>query len=50
MTIKGPSRKQVIILINDDNKKNFIEESSIHVTNMNRILKNILLDVMVDFI
>jgi len=39
ITIKGPSRKQVIIPMNNDNKKNFMEESSVHVTNMNRMLK-----------
>lgn len=50
MTTKGPSRKQVIILMNNTNKKNFIEESSVHITNMNRTLKNIKMKVMVYFI
>jgi len=50
MTTKGLSRKQVIVLINGDNKKNFMEESSSYVTNMNSILKNIKLDVMIDFV
>lgn len=36
--------------MNDKNKKKFMEKSSIHVTNMNRALKNIKLDVIVDFI
>ena len=49
MTTKGPSRKQVIVLMNKENKKNFMKESSAHVTNMNRVLKNIKLEVMVDF-
>ena len=48
--MKGPSRKQVIISMNDNNKKNFIEKSSGHVTNMNSILKNIKSDIMVNFI
>jgi len=48
--MKGLSRKQVIILINDDSKKNFIEKSSSHVTNINSTLKNIKLDIMVDFV
>ena len=48
MTMKGPSRKQVIIPTNDDNKKHFIEESSSHVSNINRALKNIKSDVMVN--
>ena len=49
MTTKGPSRKQVIVLMNKENKKNFMKENSAHVTNMNRVLKNIKLEVMVDF-
>ena len=36
--------------MNDDNKKNFMEESSVHVTNMNRALKNIKIEIMVDFV
>ena len=36
--------------MNNNNKKNFIEESNSHVTNMNSILKNIKLYVMVDFV
>ena len=50
MTTKSPSRKQVIIPINNTNKKNFIEESSVHITNMNRAFKNIKTEVMVDFV
>jgi len=48
MTMKGPSRKQVIIPTNDDNKKHFIKESSSHISNINRALKNIKSDVMVN--
>ena len=33
-----------------DNANNFVKESSIHVANINRLLKNIKLDVMADFI
>jgi len=50
MTTKGLSRKQVIVPMNSDNIKKFIEESSSHVSNLNRVLKNIKLEVMVDFI
>lgn len=50
MTTKNISRKQVIVLINNTNKNNFMKESSAHVTNMNKTLKNIKTDVMVDFI
>ena len=50
MTIKGPSRKQVIILINENNTTNFMKESSQHVSNINRILKNAKSNVLVNFI
>ena len=50
MTTKDPSRKQVIIPMSRNNKKNFIEESNIHISNMNRALKNIKSDILVDFI
>ena len=49
MATNGLSRKQIIVSMNNDNKMNFIEESSIHVTNMNRVLKNIKSEAMVDF-
>ena len=35
--------------MNEENKKNFIEESSTYVINMNRALKNIKSEVMVNF-
>jgi len=35
MTTKGPLRKQVIILMNNDITKEFIKESSSHVININ---------------
>ena len=50
MTIKKPLHKQVIIPMSIDNANNFVKESSIHVANINRLLKNIKLDVMADFI
>jgi len=50
MTTKGPSKKQVIVPMNEENKKNFIEKSNVHVTNINRTLKNIKSEVMVDFV
>ena len=36
--------------MNDTNKNNFTNESSVHITNMNRVLKNIKIDDMVDFV
>jgi len=50
MTTKGLSRKQVIVPMNKENKKNFIEESNTYVTNINRALKNIKSEVMVNFV
>ena len=50
MTTKSPLRKHVIVSVNNDNKKNFMEECSNHVTNINRALKNIKLEVLIDFI
>ena len=50
MTTKGPSRKQVIVPMYDVNKKVFMEKNSTHITNMNKILKNIKTEVMVNFV
>jgi len=50
MTMKDPSRKQVIIPMNNDNQKSFIEDSNNYVTNLNRVLKNIKSDILVNFI
>jgi len=41
---------QVIVPINLDNANKFIKDSSIHVTNINRVLKNIKSDIMANFI
>ena len=50
MTTKSPSRKQVIVLMNSNNIKKFIEESSSHISDLNRVLKDIKSEVMVDFV
>ena len=50
MTTKRPSQKQVIVLMNSKNTNNFMKELSSHVTNINRVLKNIKSKVMADFI
>jgi len=44
-TTKGPSRKQIIIPMNNKNKNNFMREKVVL-----RALKNIKMDIMVDFI
>ena len=50
MTTKGPSRKQIIVLMNRNNIMKFMKESSHHISNINRALRNIKSDVLVDFI
>jgi len=39
MTAKGLSSKQIIVSMNNNNKTNFMKNSSNHVTNLNRTLK-----------
>ena len=46
MITKRPSHKQVIVLMNATNTCSFIKDSSTHIANINRALKNIKLDVI----
>ena len=50
MTTKGPSCKQVIVLMNSKLSKKFIKDLSLHVTNINCALKGIASKTIVDFI
>jgi len=50
MTTKGPSRKQVIVPISNNNNNSFIKSSTFHIANINRLLRNAKSDVAVDFI
>ena len=50
MTIKGAFKKQIIISISINNMKRVIASFNIHVTNINRLLKNIKLEISIDFI
>jgi len=50
MTTKGPFRKQVIIPMGNDNISNFMKNSSVHVSNINRSLRNVKSEVLVNFI
>ena len=50
MTTKGLSRKHVIISISSENIMKFMKNSSFHVTNINRSLRNIKSEVLVNFI
>ena len=47
---KDPSRKQVIIPMSNKNKNKFMGSLNSHITNLNRVLKNIKLKVMADFV
>jgi len=49
MTTKDSLRKQIIVLISNDNKAKFIVSLSEHITNFNRVFKNIKSEVIVDF-
>ena len=50
MTMKGLSRKQVIIPMSNNLSKKFTKDSSMHVININRALKDINSKTIVDFI
>jgi len=50
MTTKSPSRKQIIISMSNDNISNFMKNSLLHTTNINRTLRNAKSEVLVDFI
>jgi len=50
MTTKGPSRKQIIILMSKENNSNFMKNSSFHIANINRLLYNVKLEVLVNYI
>ena len=50
MTTKGPLRKHVIIPMSNDNISSFMKNSSAHVANINRALRNTKTDVLVDYI
>ena len=50
MTTKGPSRKPVIIPMSGENISSFMKNSSLHVANINRNLRNAKSDVLVDYL
>jgi len=50
MTTKSLSRKQVIVLMNGDNILKLMKESSLYISNINKALRNIKSNVLVDFI
>ena len=50
MTMKEPSCKQVIVLMNINNVRKFIKNTSTHVININRAFKSIKSNVIANFI
>ena len=50
MITKRSSRKQVIIPMNTKNKNCFMKDSSAYISNINKALKNIKSEIIVDFI
>ena len=50
MATKGSLRKPVIVPMNSNNIKKFMNKSSSYVSNMNKALKIVKLEIMIDFI
>ena len=50
MTIKGPSRKHIIIPMSSDNAISFMKNSFLNIANINRELRNTKTKVLVDYI
>ena len=50
MTTKGLSQKQIIVPMGQANVNKILTLSSIHVANINRALRNIKSNVMIDYI
>jgi len=50
ITIKEPSKKQIIVPIGNNNKAKFIAFSSTHITNITSVLKNIKSNMMTNFV
>jgi len=50
MTARGHSHKQIIIFMGKENVTKFIASSSDYIAHINRTLKNIKSDVMVDYV
>jgi len=48
ITTKDSSYKQIIVAIGNDNKAKFMVSYNLHITNLNKALKNIKSDIMTD--
>ena len=50
MITKELSRKQIIIPMDSDNITKFMKNSSLYIANINQLLRNLKLEVLVNFI
>jgi len=50
MTTKEPSRKQVIIPISKNNSNIIVSQANVHISNINRLLKDMKSEVLANFI
>ena len=50
MTIKGPSRKQIIVSMSTNNSEIIISQVNKHISNINRLQKDVKSDISADFI
>jgi len=46
MTTKKPSKRQIIVFMSNNNKLKFMTSFNVHMTDLNRMLKNIKSDIM----
>ena len=50
MTTKSPSCKQIIVSVGNKNISRFMASSSEYISNLNKVLKDIKMDIFIDFI
>ena len=50
MMTKGPSRKQIIILMNINNAERVMLQSNVYIININRLLKDVKSEISADYI
>ena len=50
MTTKDLSKKHIIVPMSNENKMKFMKDSSTHITNINRVLKDIKSEVIAKFV
>ena len=50
MTTKGPLRKHIIISMSNDNNTKFMKNSFAYIANINKALRNVKSEILIDFI